>query len=195
MKRIIATSDWHGLADRAKLLVSMTNWNPETDDLVVLGDLIDRGPDSLGCIAYAQELEQQGAVILKGNHEQMAVDAFRDCVEARGNGMFEFHLNNGGLKFWEQKPAYMLPTIRWMDHLRLYFQRSDGYVFVHAEAMLKSPPGNYTVVFGHTPTNHLRPDRENRIYHGEQCIGIDCGAVYGGPLAAISLPDGEEFYA
>lgn len=199
MKRIIATSDWHGLATRARTLVEMTDWNPETDDLIVLGDMIDRGPDSLGCVAYARELEKRGAIILRGNHEQMAVDAFNDCIQDTGKKMLEFHMANGGDKFWSQANHHsgLLPMIRWFNHLRTSFHRSDGYVFVHAEEMFKPSSGDYTVVFGHTPTKHLWPDGKDRIFHDEHDlrIGVDCGAVYGGPLGAISLPDGNEFYA
>lgn len=226
MKRIIATSDWHGLCDRAHALIAKTNYDPETDSLVVLGDLIDRGPDSLGCVAYARELEKQGAVILMGNHEFMATEAFREIFADKHHPRYDqqalaFHLDNGGDAFWkqvnDQKPQ-LLDMMRWFEHLRMYHQvtgRGDNYVFVHAgwdttsrtqdvnellcdrTSMFKRPhPKDYTIVFGHTPTNHLNHDGRYVIYKGDHMIGVDCGGVYpGGLLAAVSLPDGEEFYA
>lgn len=51
------------------------------------------------------------------------------------------------------------------------------------------------LISGHTPTrlieNNNRPDF---IYKGNNHIAIDCGAVFGGQLAAICLDTGEEFY-
>ncbi|HOX44414.1 MAG TPA: metallophosphoesterase [Myxococcota bacterium] len=44
--------------------------HPEGRRLVLIGDLIDRGPDPLGCLELAMELERDGcAEMLLGNHE------------------------------------------------------------------------------------------------------------------------------
>lgn len=225
MNRIIATSDWHGLSDRARTLIAKTKWNHETDELIVLGDMIDRGPDSLGCVAFARLLEEQGATILMGNHEDMAVQAFGNVFKNPNDPKWDgkalaFHLENGGDKFWNQvteKMPNLLDIMRWFEHLPLYHSEvlDFGYMFVHAgwdtvnpstqtkdfmlwardDFMEVPSPKDYTVVFGHTPTKYLRSDSRQLIYHGDHKIGIDCGAIFGGLLAAISLPDGEEFYA
>ena len=45
--------------------------------IVLLGDLVDRGPDSAGVIARARALQQRRTVrILAGNHEEMFLEAF-----------------------------------------------------------------------------------------------------------------------
>ena len=226
MSRIIATSDWHGLADRARALIAETGYDPKTDDLVILGDMIDRGPDSLGCIRYAQELQRQGAIVLMGNHEDMAMRAYKSVFKDPYHPKYEgddlaFHLNNGGDKFWDQsfmeKPN-MLEIIRWMESLPPWYRIvwDMTYFFVHAgwdfdrlpsaqriddllwerDALFRRPvPDNCTVVFGHTPTNHLRPDRHHLVFRDRGLVGVDCGGVFGGNLAAISLPDGREYYA
>lgn len=51
------------------------------------------------------------------------------------------------------------------------------------------------LVFGHTPTR-LIPENPapDRIYRTNGCIAIDCGCTFGGPLGAICLETGEEFY-
>ena len=45
--------------------------------MVFLGDYIDRGPDSKGVIEYLMEFQQRfpNSVFLRGNHEQMLLDA------------------------------------------------------------------------------------------------------------------------
>ncbi|WP_438875484.1 metallophosphoesterase, partial [Bacillus cereus group sp. BC58] len=47
-------------------------FDPQQDLLVSVGDLIDRGPDSLGCLAL---LRESWMMAVRGNHEQMALDA------------------------------------------------------------------------------------------------------------------------
>ena len=67
-------------------------------------------------------------------------------------------------------------------------------------------PGNYTLIFGHTPTEEYEITRPMRIFHTDRAIGIDCGAgtaerpgwytycVYG-RLACLRLDDMKEFYS
>ncbi|WP_289140672.1 metallophosphoesterase family protein [uncultured Brevibacillus sp.] len=62
-------------------------WDPETEVLIQLGDLIDRGSDTPGTIRFAQKLRQRygpHAIFLKGNHE------------------YEFiqHIENGPNQYW-----------------------------------------------------------------------------------------------
>lgn len=224
MRRTIVTSDWHGLADRARSLIEKTRYDSKTDELVIMGDLIDRGPDSLGCVRYARELENHGAIVLMGNHEDMAIRAYQSIFTDVYHPKWEnddlvFHMSNGGDNFWEQvrrEHPNLLEIMRWFDGLPLSYQPGNNYVCVHAgyntqglmlqtreinlwarDFMFRQPRNkNITVVFGHTPTNHLREDGRHVIYRDEGLIGVDCGGVFpGGLLAAISLPDGEEFYA
>lgn len=56
-------------------------------------------------------------------------------------------------------------------------------------------PDRYLVT-GHTPTRNI-PSNPNpgRIYRANNHIAIDCGCAFGGPLGAICLDTGEEFYA
>ena len=67
------------------------------------------------------------------------------------------------------------------------------------------PPWDYTLIFGHTPTDHYLPDKTLRIYYGDRMIGIDCGSGYPDPpdpdeefygrLACLRLDDMKEFYS
>lgn len=57
-----------------------TYWNPETDYLIQLGDLINKGPYSGLCIKYWQKLEEEypyQVFMLKGNHEQQFIDNYK----------------------------------------------------------------------------------------------------------------------
>lgn len=50
------------------------------------------------------------------------------------------------------------------------------------------------IVTGHTPTGFIEPKYKGKIWHGNNHIAIDCGAVFGNPLGCICLDTLEEFY-
>ena len=61
-----------------------------------------------------------------------------------------------------------------------------------------SPPGDYTLIFGHTPTNHYRDVTPMEVWFDERRIGIDCGCAYPSPegrLACLRLDDMQVFYS
>ncbi len=175
------------------------------DPLVIhLGDYIDRGPDSAGVIArlIAPFLVAGVKVLnLAGNHEDMLLGALA------GRRMdAEVWIANGGhaaLASWgvapRTRPAQWEalippPHLAFLRGLTL-LHRAGGYVFVHAgvrpglaldaqsrqdllwirEPFLSSAVMHEAVVVhGHTPEDEVVV-RANRI-------GLDTGAVLGGPL-------------
>lgn len=56
--------------------------------------------------------------------------------------------------------------------------------------------GPKTVIFGHTPTRGFRDDEsDHSIYYGaNSIIGIDGGAVFGGQLNCLVLPEKKAYY-
>lgn len=70
----------------------LTHWNPETQQLVFLGDLIDRGPDNKKSVLTAMKLvQEQNAWYVMGNHEVMFL-AWIDDPENR----FDHYMRNNG---------------------------------------------------------------------------------------------------
>ncbi len=84
-QRIYAIGDIHGRLDLLKPLVQAieadTAAEPETHSTVILlGDLIDRGPDSKGVLDFVRDWQRRRTVhILMGNHEEMFLAAFTDA--------------------------------------------------------------------------------------------------------------------
>jgi serine/threonine protein phosphatase 1 len=68
-------------------------FNPYQDLLISVGDLIDRGPESLKCL---QLINEKWFYAVRGNHEQMALDALESHAYA-------LWLMNGGVWFAELK--------------------------------------------------------------------------------------------
>ena len=66
--------DVHGRRAQLRRLVEWLPLRLGADALVILGDLIDRGEDVPGAVADALDLARGGAVVLRGNHEQMLLD-------------------------------------------------------------------------------------------------------------------------
>ncbi|MNC26557.1 diadenosine tetraphosphatase [compost metagenome] len=66
--KIFAIGDIHGQLHTLDVL--LTQWNPDSQLLVFLGDYIDRGSNSYGVIRRVKELhDNYGAIVLSGNHE------------------------------------------------------------------------------------------------------------------------------
>lgn len=91
LNNIFVTSDIHGHMKHFEELLKY--WNQE-DHLVIMGDLIDRGPESVHVIQKVMQLvEQYGDKItfLKGNHEDMLLNFLANPLEKEAN----YYLNGG----------------------------------------------------------------------------------------------------
>ena len=69
---IWVVGDLHGCRRELDLLLEQHKFDPQQDLLISVGDIIDRGPDSLGCLALLQEPWFR---CVRGNHEEMALSA------------------------------------------------------------------------------------------------------------------------
>jgi serine/threonine protein phosphatase 1 len=75
--KTFVVGDIHGRCAQLLNLLDMLPRDPETDTLVLLGDLIDRGADAPGCVSHVLKLCQENperVICLRGNHEQMLMD-------------------------------------------------------------------------------------------------------------------------
>lgn len=236
--RILAISDVHGENTKFIKLLKQAAYEPENDLLVICGDLIDRGEENLAVIETCMKLQKQGAIILKGNHEQMLEQILKEMID--GEDWHRYLSLN--IKLWREKNGgeamyyeirklpkeKLMEILEFVQGLPIYFA-SGKYIFTHAGGNVvksietntedelvwgdksfpscKAYPDKITV-FGHIPTwllypytaNHLKNKKrrtEAKIWfdtiHKDK-IGIDCGGVFGGRLAAIELPSYREFY-
>lgn len=130
--RNFAISDIHGCLKTLRALVEQQLQFTQQDHLYLLGDYVDRGPDSKGVLDYIMDLQAGGYQVhcLKGNHEEMMVQAVRDSSE------IPMWLYNGGQEalasFGVDEPG-QIPAryLRFIDKLPCYFE-VDEYILVHA---------------------------------------------------------------
>lgn len=87
--RDFVIGDLHGALEVFMQLLTNLNFDPEKDRMFSVGDLVDRGPDSLDCLML---LKEKWFHAVLANHEQMMVEAFD------GGYMGNFWIQNGG--FW-----------------------------------------------------------------------------------------------
>lgn len=107
------------------------NFNDE-DLLVVLGDFIDRGPDSAGCISLLKSMDKtsDNIMVIRGNHEGFLINC---CVKNIGHYDWA---RNGGLKTLESYEKMHMTSVphshvEWIAKLPLYIEH-QGLFFSHA---------------------------------------------------------------
>lgn len=86
-RNIFIVGDLHGCYNRLMTQLEELQFNRNEDLLISVGDLIDRGPQSLECLDLIME---KWFVCVRGNHEQMAIDS----LTCKSDGLLWFH--NGG---------------------------------------------------------------------------------------------------
>ncbi|MDQ0300487.1 serine/threonine protein phosphatase 1 [Salibacterium salarium] len=145
--REIFISDIHGQFEAFTSLLAKLDYQPAEDVLYLLGDYIDRGPQSNEVIEYLLELKETAGsniTFLKGNHEAMMLDAFENEDKSNVGLWFE----NGGretLKSYVGDDLISSPFdeiehairrdypdhLEFIKNLQLYEETTD-HILVHA---------------------------------------------------------------
>jgi len=214
--RRFVIGDIHGCALTFRRLVTEVIKLTTDDRLYLLGDLIDRGPDSKGVLDFIFELRKKGFSVrsILGNHEEMYLQAgnskqVMDAWVANGGlaTMRSFNADGPGdiplqyRSFLQSLPYYILLDDFVLVHASLNFSYNDP--FVDMEAMLwqrdcvvdRSRIGGRRIICGHTPVTRekleasLKSDR----------IMLDNGSVFDerpglGCLVALELNSMAVFY-
>lgn len=129
--RDFVVGDIHGHFKLLASLLEKVDFNTQQDRLFCVGDLIDRGPDSIDVLKWLSEPWFYG---VRGNHEQMLID----CLSGRGD--INRHTRNGGAWLYALSPSVqneiynLLQTLPVMIEVNLSDGRKIG--IVHAEAFL-----------------------------------------------------------
>jgi serine/threonine protein phosphatase 1 len=217
--RYYAVGDVHGRLDLFEVLIDAIerddrDASPAQSTVVLLGDLVDRGPDSAGVVARAHAWQSERKVrLLAGNHEEMFLHSLEDV------GVLRHFLRHGGrqtaLSYGIPRDEYDRATMEEVqamlldavphEHRRFLAQAKDyhiagDYLFVHAGIAPNVP-------LEEQKDHHLRWIREPFLEHDERHqyfvvhghtitekvdersnrIGIDTGAYHTGRLTALVL--------
>lgn len=204
--RIIAVGDIHGCAREFEALLEKLQLQ-RRDRLVLLGDLVNRGPDSARVLELARQHAHRS---LLGNHELRLLNYRRtgdpthlkksdyDTLKQLSARDWEYLaampltyrvdeeatvLVHGGFlpgKPWRGQPARIVTRIQVVGPDGEPHKRADYPDAPHWSELWQGPP---FVVYGHTPRDE--PERK------KWSLGIDTACVMGGRLTACILPGRE----
>ena len=206
---ILAIGDLHGMLNLVKKIETEL-WPklPQGTRLVFMGDYVDRGPDTAGLVEELIRIKKEHpeTVFLKGNHEQMLLDAYdgknleaflwnggKETLDSYGLGEHEVskipaaHIEFlRGLELMHETQDYLFVHAGIRPGVPLAKQNIRDLIWIREDFFLSGHDFDKTIVFGHTPFH--RPLETNGL------IGIDTGAVYGNKLTCLKLPEREFHY-
>jgi len=195
--RLIAIGDIHGCFNQFYTLIFDEIKLNKEDQLVLLGDYIDRGGQSKEVIDFIIQLLSDGfnVVPLKGNHEELLIQAYH-----HSENISKWILNGGqntldsfGIKEISDLPIDYLQFFR---NLKPYFSIQD-YLFVHAgfndaipnpfedeyhmlwtcnRAYNNPLLSNKIIIHGHCPITI--ETCKTAVSNKDKVINIDTGCVY-----------------
>lgn len=203
-KNLLIVGDVHGCLHTFQQLLA-AHYNPVTDQLIQLGDLMNKGKHVPAVVELAQELQtRDGAIFLCGNHEQFN----QRCLDKPDYPKY---------KSWER--AFIEPTLMqykrssrsykkdlaWLSALPVsweneYIFASHAGISFHTEAY--DPKSQNGLLWHRLPIRNIgklqvvghTPQADGRVRYDAvgNCYYIDTGAFQGLFLSAIYVsPTGE----
>ena len=211
-------SDIHGQFDALMKMMELIDFGYD-DELYILGDVIDRGSESIKCIKWI--MQQDNVLTLLGNHELLFYDNYIHNTPAVYNSLVQVRES---LSESEQKE--IVQWIEDMPECKLITVNGQKFYLNHTQAMSSdyftkdiadrmfpyySKYNDYynliikdfVCIHGHIPTRQMRiwnkQGKDFTIWKNKNktIIDIDCGAGYpndGGLLGCLRLNDMKEFY-
>lgn len=222
--RVYAIGDIHGCDTEFELLLAQIDADhamrePKHQIIILLGDLVDRGPDSAGVVARAVTLVESGRDVraLAGNHEELLLMSCQGNIKAARilarNGGRETAISYGITPDAYDSAAFedladLLNAAVPVAHRRFLEDMQDliivgDYAFVHAGIRPGVPlvaQKGHDLRWIRSPfLDHSEP-HEKFVVHGHTItedvddrsnrLGIDTGAYASGRLTAVAL-DGD----
>lgn len=224
--RVYAIGDIHGRLDLLDALMAMIDADARSStariELVFLGDLVDRGPDSAGVVDRLLELSRERPIhVLTGNHEEIFLKALGGDREA-----LRFFTRIGGretiLSYGVSKQQYDSTgydelfelMVSKVPQAHVAFMRGfedqvriGDYLFVHAGIRPGVPLEEQALadlrwirrtflddVTDHGPLVVHGHSITDEVDERANRIGIDTGAFASGRLTAMALEGAERWY-
>jgi serine/threonine protein phosphatase 1 len=196
--RTIVVGDIHGCYEELLQLLTKVQLT-EADCLIALGDIVDRGKDSLQVYDFLKN--RSNTIVLMGNHEcrhlHQTLSYSQEIVKLQfGDRYEEFVEWIADLPYYYEIEEAILVHAAIENDIPIETQKEEilcgsigGIPYLerlYGEAYWsKFYKGAKPVIFGHYAVDTEPLIREQEIY------GIDTGAFYGGRLTALVLPSFE----
>jgi bis(5'-nucleosyl)-tetraphosphatase (symmetrical) len=211
--RTIIVGDIHGCIDEFNELIRKVSYNPKEDRLILLGDLIDRGPESLAVLDKARKMNLE---CVMGNHEHKFMKWYRSQgsrVDVYDRKDYYSRMSDEDIQYIANMPTYIeledvivvhaglkpgillsnqtkddLMYLRYTDADRRFVSLKKinklGKEATGAKFWTEFWYGPKNVVYGHNVHSFDEPLIEERV-PGVTCYGIDTGCCFGGHLTVL----------
>jgi hypothetical protein len=207
--RTIVVGDVHGCRAELDALLDRLAF-ALGDRLVFVGDLVSRGPDSLGVLAIAR---RTGAHVVRGNHEAKLLAWLRAKPERRRDLPISKHHAQIAERMTESDWSVVAQSSLWLDlpehDLRVVhagvvpgvpIDRQDEKNLLHMRCLTARGEAS-DEKWGDAPLWGARYEGPPHVVFGHNALtdvqlhpwatGLDTGCVYGGTLTALVLHAGE----
>ena len=197
--RLWAIGDIHGCDKHLEQLLNAMN--PKRDDTVILlGDVVDRGPNSARVVEMLLQLtDETNLILIMGNHEEMMINAIKnpklsatmwlqcggeEALESYGNKLAnipEWHVDflSSGIDYYETPEAVFVHA-NLEPGIPLNEQASHWLRWKHLSGSERQLGDGRLVICGHSK------QPEGPLYrNGWVCL--DTGAYGGGVLTALEI--------
>ena len=173
--RTLVVGDVHGCLEELRELLSRASYRRGVDRLVLLGDLMDRGPHPVECVRLAREV---GAECILGNHEEKHLRWRRHRDRAAAEPGYKNPMAPM-LEPRESENARLdSDDVAWLRSLPVCLDLGDGWVAVHG---------------GFEPARSLGEQKDDRVL---RMRWVDGGGRYL-PLkkGRLDRPQGARYWA
>ena len=229
---IYILSDIHGNERRFNSIMDQIRLQP-ADTLYVLGDVLDRHPGGIRILRQIMAMPNVKMILGNHEYMMLrALGHPCDDNVDDGNAQPHWYRNGGQVthdQFNQLPEDVRQEIVAYLHSLPLNIDlalNGNRYKLAHAapaeaydgDPRYKNPiyfsvwkrfdrghtfPGDYTLIFGHTPTRYFQDRVPMALWYGDRMIGIDCGSGYPeagenselGRLACLRLDDGKVFYS
>lgn len=194
--RYLLVGDVHGCVHTFQNFLK-EHFDPKTETLIQLGDLVDRGHFIIETLDFCALLRKQygeKAIFLLGNHE----DAMQRYIRGESDSWLQY----GGAETIEQFQSHhrdLSTALHWIDSLPVFLDLEHLFLSHAGKSVRPAEPGNLLdsnsliwargllknlgkpQVVGHSPLKKPFHVKESNTFY------IDTGAVYGNALAGVKL--------
>jgi bis(5'-nucleosyl)-tetraphosphatase (symmetrical) len=188
-KRVIFVGDIQGCYDELMDLLKEVDYVSAEDQLVCVGDMLNKGPNSLAVANFL--MAEPHATCLLGNHEWFFIN---EGKKKKSFQKLSQHLGSSEdrVKAWLKSLPLFIETEDWMAiHGGLLPHQHPSEMDPETLTTLRRLPDgrpwfeatepNKDLIFGHWAVMGL-------VQHG-RIWGLDSGCVYGGYLSALVWPE------
>lgn len=181
--------DIHGELQKLENILGQITLGKD-EQLVFLGDYVDRGKRSAQVVELLIRLKKEGAIVIKGNHDEMLVNWSKDRNKIENLYWERNYLSKTKKSYYKLGWSKFPEHISFIDNLPL-MHCTPTFSFTHSGAQnmlwgrenedVELFPGLYNI-HGHTPLE--------RPYFGKNRSNLDTGACFGGKLTCAVFEEG-----